>query len=183
MHPTLRETDLLELLPANEAGVRVGDVILFRPPGGRENVIHRVTAVAEDTFRTRGDNCDGEDPWSLTRSRIAGVVIAAWSGSRRRRVARGPLGILQGLAVRVRRALLKRGGFLIMPLYRALAEFDFSPLLPSRLRPRVVTWAAEGRTVRRILMGKTVVGHYDESGRGWRIRRPYGLFVSPAKIR
>ena len=182
MNPTLRETDLLELLPAREAGVRPGDIILFRPYGWKENVVHRVTAVEEGSFRTRGDNSDTEDPWALTQGRVAGVVVAAWRGRRRRWVARGRLGILTHHAVRLRRHVRQRATVLLQPLWKALEEMDLSFLLPSSLEPRVVTCGTAGRQVRRLLLGKMVVGRFDEARGEWRIRKPWSLFLGGANI-
>lgn len=182
MNPTLHETDLLELLPARKAGVAVGDVIFFRPRGWREHVVHRVTAIVNGTFRTRGDNSDVEDPWSLTQGQIAGVVVAAWRGRRRRTVVGGRAGLILTRAVRAGRAFLSRAVSLLRPCYRALAPLDFSLFLPGRLQPRVVTCGTARQRVRRILMGSRIVGRFDEARGEWRVRKPYGLFVSPTNI-
>jgi hypothetical protein len=182
MNPTLHETDLLELLPAREAGVAVGDIILFRPRGWKENVIHRVTAIAEGTVHTRGDNSAEDDPWSLTQGQIAGVVVAAWRGRRRRTVLGGRPGLLLARAVRARRATVRRTVSFLRPLYRSLARIDFSIVLPVSLQPRVVTCGTPRQRVRRILMGNRIVGRFDEARGEWRVRKPYGLFVSPTNI-
>jgi hypothetical protein len=179
MNPTLHGTDLLELLPASEAGVKVGDVIFFRPRGWRENVVHRVTAMSEGTFRTRGDNSDLDDPWSLTQGQIAGVVVAAWRGRRRRAVRGGRTGLILARVVRSRRSIRRRTLSLLGPLYHSLAQLDFSALLPGSLQPRIITCGKAEQRVLRIIMGRKVVGRFDETRGEWRVRKPYGLFVSP----
>jgi len=182
MNPALDETDLLEVLPAEKTGVSVGDVILFRPRGSRENVVHRVTALVDGTFRTRGDNTRAEDPWSLPVSEVAGVVVAAWRGRRRRTVIGGRRGLYLSRAVRIRRTTLRRAASLLHPLYHALTSLNFSILLPGVLQPRVVTCGTAWQQKRRILMGGRIVGHFDEARSEWRVRKPYGLFVDPTKV-
>ena len=72
MNPTLREPELMEVVPYGKRAVRCGDVILFRSPGGGQSVVHRVTRVTPDGIRTRGDNNRSEDAYSLQPAHIIG---------------------------------------------------------------------------------------------------------------
>jgi SynChlorMet cassette protein ScmC len=50
-------------------------------------------------------------------------------------------------------------------------------LLPRRLRPRVVVFLVRGRDQAQLLLGKRIIGRYDEQRRKWQIQRPFQLFV------
>ena len=77
-------------VPASD--LAVGDVITFRPPlteGGAEgtaagsSVTRRIVAMEDRVARTRGDNLDAQDPWSLDMSdeTYPRVVLAVpWVG-------------------------------------------------------------------------------------------------------
>lgn len=54
MQPTLCEGDVLTLSPL-DGDPAVGDVVLFRFHG--IHLLHRIVAVADGTYTTRGDNC------------------------------------------------------------------------------------------------------------------------------
>ena len=198
MNPTLSAIDLLEVIPAGTNPVRPGDVVLFRPPDWTQDVVHRITSIKEDWIRTRGDNSKEEDPWLLHYEEIQGIVTAAWRGDSKRKISGGRRGLL--------RAGLNRFGTKIdalistplRPFYRLASKLDFSMLLPPSLQPRVVTCRIQdplspgGRgqgegahaVIRRILIGKRIIGSYDNSREVWSIRRPYRLFIStPSPLR
>ncbi|MCP3858125.1 MAG: hypothetical protein GY704_00590, partial [Phycisphaeraceae bacterium] len=75
MNPCLCELDLLEVVPYGNRPVKVGDVILFMPPGGDQPIVHRVVDVAPEGILTRGDNSLHKDPWRLTPGDITGRVL------------------------------------------------------------------------------------------------------------
>ena len=77
MHPTLRTGDLLRVEPYGGRAVRVGDVLLFYPPGDTQAVAHRAVSVTSRGIRTRGDHHPEPDPWILSRSDITGRVVSA----------------------------------------------------------------------------------------------------------
>jgi hypothetical protein len=178
MNPTLDETDLLEVVPAGDTPPVPGDVLLFRPAGWKEDVVHRATSVSAGGIRSRGDNCDERDPWILQAEDVSGRVVAAWRGRKRRSVAGGRRGLLTAALARVRRALrraffLPLRGFYLACSRGAPAAF----LLPPGFRPKVVHFRTGGRALERVLIGRRVVGLYDEKRGQWHIRRPWRLFV------
>lgn len=79
MTPTLRVGDLVFV----KAGpVEVGDVITFHATSGsKELVTHRVVAVREDSFVTKGDANAANDPRPVAAEDVVGKVdfkIPAW---------------------------------------------------------------------------------------------------------
>ena len=49
--------------------------------------------------------------------------------------------------------------------------------MPASLRPRVVSFRSRGRDQLKLLMGRRVIGLYDDAGQQWHIQRPFHLFV------
>jgi signal peptidase I len=99
MHPTIREGEAITVAPARPAGIRRGDVILYRV--GQGVIAHRVARVAQRldgalVFIPRGDASQGRDE-PVEETAILGRVVAverggrtlnpAWSGARALAVA------------------------------------------------------------------------------------------------
>jgi signal peptidase I len=99
MHPTIREGEAITVAPARPAGIKRGDVILYRV--GRGVIAHRVARVAHQpdgglVFIPRGDASQGRDD-PVKEAAILGRVVAverggrtlnpAWSGARALAVA------------------------------------------------------------------------------------------------
>jgi signal peptidase I len=83
MNPTLRQPDLLIVVPYADRPVRPGDVIYCRSPEDGREVVHRVVCVVPDGIRTRGDNNPIDDPYLLQVADVAGRVVAARRGGLR----------------------------------------------------------------------------------------------------
>jgi hypothetical protein len=183
MNPTLCEGDLLEIVPRGERPVRTGDVILFLPPEGAQPVVHRVVRVTPHGIQTRGDSSTADDPWLLRPADIVGQVVSAWRGQRRRKVRAGRAGWLLAHAFRWGRALERSVAPLLAPAYYSLVRSGIvRRLLPERLRPRAVIFEANGCRHLRLLLGRRVVGRYDDLHRLWRIQRPFHLFVDARSL-
>ncbi len=61
---------------------RIGEIISFRPNGGNRIYTHRIVAVTADGgYQTKGDINGAQDPWTVTRSQVIGVVIARLPGA------------------------------------------------------------------------------------------------------
>jgi signal peptidase len=183
MNPTLRQGDLLTVVPYEGRAVQRGDVIYFDPPGGERKVVHRVVRVTPQGVRTRGDNNSADDPYLLQASDIIGQVVAAQRGSRRRLIAGGWRGQFVMHWNRPRRLAFRLSARLLHGVYHGLAETGvFRRLLPPGLRPRLVTFEARHQKYLKLMMGGRVVGQYDTRQEQWHIQRPFRLFVDESTL-
>ena len=68
MRPGIQPGDLVLVVPEATTAVEPGQVVLFRPPGNGEPVVHRVLAVSDaggvPAIRTKGDANNVADPWN-----------------------------------------------------------------------------------------------------------------------
>ncbi|MBP1731106.1 MAG: hypothetical protein H6Q55_1535 [Deltaproteobacteria bacterium] len=178
MNPTLCEPEMMEIVPYGSRPLRIGDVVFCLPPKADQPVVHRVARVTPAGITTRGDNNTREDPYLLHPKDIKGQVVAAWRGRKRREISGGLQGRLTGRWFCWQRILDRAVAGLLRPPYRALSRRgNIAHLLPLRFRPRVVVFHAQGQDQFRLLMGKQVVGQYDDRKRQWQIQRPFRLFV------
>jgi len=178
MSPTLREPEIMEIMPYGSRPVRVGDVAFFLSPEADQLVVHRVIRVTPAGISTLGDNNTQEDNFLLPPQRIKGHVVAAWRGQKRRRIAGGLLGRLTSRWLRCRRVLDRGVSPLLHPLYQALSHWGLLAwLLPTPLRPRVVAFHVQGRDQFQLLLGQRIIGRYDDQRNQWQIQRPFHLIV------
>ena len=75
MTPNINKGDvvIVEKLKENELEkIKKGDVLVYQ----KENqvIVHRVTEVNNDTFKTKGDNNDEEDVWVVNKKDIIGIT-------------------------------------------------------------------------------------------------------------
>ena len=84
MNPTLREPEIMGIMPYDSRPLCVGDVVFFLPSGADQPVVHRIIRVAPAGISTRGDNNTQDDAFLLQPKRIKGQVVAAWRGQKRR---------------------------------------------------------------------------------------------------
>jgi len=54
--------------------VKKGDIIVFKKPGYKDIIIHRVYSIEKDLIKTKGDNGD-VDPWSIRKKDVSGKVV------------------------------------------------------------------------------------------------------------
>ncbi len=178
MSPILSEQDLLEIAPYGSRPVKAGDVIVFVPPGEDRYVVHRVFVVSSKGIRSRGDISTRNDSWLLQSGHIAGRVVAAWRGQRRRRIAGGFAGRLVVYFNHWQRFLGKRLSPILHPAYDRLSRSKIPPrLLPPPLRPRVISFQHNGQSCLSLLIGRRVIGRYDPRQCKWQIQRPFRLLV------
>ncbi len=178
MHPTLREPEMLEVVPYGDRPVHVGDVALFLPPDAQQPLVHRVVRVTPAGIATLGDNNAREDAFLLPPENIQGRVVAAWRGQRRRTIAGGLRGRLTGRALRWGLGLCRGAAPVLHPLYQALSRRGWvARWLPPAFRPRVVVFHVRGQDQCQLLLGRRVIGRYEELAQQWRIQRPFHLLV------
>ncbi len=178
MNPTLREPELMEIVPYDNRPYRVGDVVFFLSPENDQAIVHRIVRVTPEGMSTLGDNNTHEDAFLLHPNDIGGQVVAAWRGRKRREIAGGLQGRLTSRWFRWRRALDRGASHLLHPFYHALSRWGvIASLLPAPFRPRVVVFRARGQDQSRLLLGQHIIGRYDEQNLQWQIQRPFRLFV------
>ncbi len=67
MRPTVSPGDVAITQAVPVSSLKVGDVIVFYPPGHRsEPVMHRIVSIVNDVITTRGDANNVVDPWQVT---------------------------------------------------------------------------------------------------------------------
>ena len=178
MNPTLREPEIMEIKPYDGRPVRVGDVAFFLPPEAGRPIVHRIVRVTPAGISTLGDNNTHEDPLLLHPNNIKGRVVGAWRGQKRRKIAGGTQGRLTSRWLRCRRILGRGVSPLLRPLYHALSSGGLiARVLPASWRPRVVVFHIRGRDQFQLLLGRRIIGRYDDQRQQWLIRRPFQLFV------
>jgi signal peptidase I len=112
MLPSLRDGDLVEILPASAAEIGIGDVICYEPPSGGL-CLHRVVAREKRGFVTRGDALAYVE--SVPAAAVLGVVTTVERRGRVRRL-RTPSARLRGrLIARTAPAVAR-----LLPLARSL---------------------------------------------------------------
>jgi len=179
MNPTLREPETMEIMPYDSKPLRVGDVAFFLPPETDQPVVHRIIRVTPEGIFTLGDNNTQEDTLLLQPKNIKGQVVAAWRGQKRRKIAGGFQGRMKSRWLRWRRFLDSGVSPLLRPLYRALSHLGLiARVLPAPFRPRVVVFHAQGRDQFQLLLGRRIIGRYDDQRNQWQIQRPFRLFVN-----
>ena len=179
MNPTLREAEMMEIVPYDNRPLRVGDVVFFLPPQSDRPVVHRIACVTPAGMTTLGDNNTQEDAFLLQSKDIKGQVVAAWRGQARREIAGGLRGRLTSRWFRWRRVLDRGVSYLLHVPYYALSRWGLiARLLPAPFRPRVVAFRSQGQDQFRLLLGQHIIGRYLDQKRQWQIQRPFRLFVN-----
>ena len=183
MNPTLTKQDLLEIAPYQEIPPKVGDVVLFQTSNSDKYVIHRIINITHEGYITKGDNSDRNDLWTLQKKQIYGRIINAHQGDKCRKIAGGLLGRFAGFSCYMRRKAAWRVVQLLRPFYKSLCTNGFLHwLIPVRLTPQVATFHSDTHVTHRLLLGKRIIGSFDDSLLQWQIRRPYRLFVDESSL-
>lgn len=184
MFPTLREPDILEIIPYHDRPVRVGDVILFRPPTSDKHlIVHRIIDITPQGIRTQGDNTHFSDPWLISPERILGQIIIAWRGQRARTISGGWKG-------RIMRTFIQQGRYICHVSIRHFRLIPWGKQLVRRLivllskfwSPRVILFHTNGSYYARLLLGKRIIGWYSSQQKIWHISYPFYFFVNPKNL-
>jgi len=183
MNPTLREPEIMEIMPYDSRPLRVGDVAFFLPAEAEQPVVHRIVRVTPVGISTLGDNNTQEDTLLLQPKNIKGQVVAAWRGQKRRKITGGLRGRLTNRWLSWRHVIRRGVSPLLHPFYQVLSNLGLiARLLPVPLRPRVVVFHVQGRDQFQLLLGRHIIGRYDDRWQQWRIQRPFKLFVNVNKL-
>jgi hypothetical protein len=178
MNPTLREPEIMEIMPYDSRPLRVGDVTFFLSPEADQPVVHRIVSVTTAGISMLGDNNTRKDAFLLQQKDIKGRVVAAWRGQKRRKIAGGLQGRLTSRWFRWQRVIDRGVSPMLHPFYKALSHWGLiARVLPAQIRPRVVVFQARGRDQFKLLLGRRIIGRYDDQSHQWQIQRPFELFV------
>ena len=119
MHPTIRDGDVITVVPRGRRPPRTGDIVAFVHPETGGVRIHRIVGVEDGRYVLKGDNALGADP-AVGRDRILGFVVGLERAGRRRTLEPAFLGAALArlsrsawftrLARRIRRTLSRRKG-------------------------------------------------------------------------
>jgi hypothetical protein len=181
MKPVFRDGDVLEVCRGGTP--TCGDVVVAVPQGAGERVVHRVCRVKNGLVFTRGDNRVGRDPWTLSPGQIRGVVVAAWRGSRRRRVLNGAAGRALSAGIAALRVAAVPAGAVLRPLHRLLVVSGaVRRLLPDCLKPRLVEFCSPAGVRRRLVWRGMLAGWQDTESLGWHYVFPFSLLVDPGSM-
>lgn len=74
MTPAIEPGDALFVRSTRPSSLQVGDVITFRVPDHSEIVTHRIYAIDDDGFQTKGDFNSDPDPWHVAADQVIGEV-------------------------------------------------------------------------------------------------------------
>ncbi|HWQ19684.1 MAG TPA: SynChlorMet cassette protein ScmC [Methanotrichaceae archaeon] len=182
MSPTLNVPDLMEVVPCNRPPRR-GDVIYFQEPLEQKMVVHRVTAITPEGISTHGDNNSSEDPYLVQLKDVVGKVVSAENSTGKRMIPGGMQGLIQMHKVRVRRRISGSFRHALSSSYRGLANAGLiQRVLPSAMRPRVVSFGTEYKQCLKLMLGKRVIGQYDRRTNAWQIRPPFRLLADEAAL-
>lgn len=83
MEPTIKVGDLIYVKGVSPSDLQVGDIITFTPPSDYVRgslVTHRIVEIIyvndDISFKTKGDNNDSTDPWTISSDAIVGRQTA-----------------------------------------------------------------------------------------------------------
>jgi signal peptidase I len=183
MSPTLCNIDLLEINPYDREKIQIGDVVLFAFPEGDCIIAHRVVETYRKGFLTRGDNCALNDPWIVYPNNIIGKVYAARRNHGYRKITGGFAGLFFARLAYFRRLLGQKISRRMSPLYKPfLKRVTLCGLLSKSFKYRAVMFQTDGSRLLRVLIGKRVVGYYDERLCQWRIKPLFIPFIDKTSL-
>jgi signal peptidase I len=178
MRPLLRPGDRIRFVPCRVEEVRRGDVIIFISPGQDERIIHRVDSTGPEGIRTKGDANPFRDTGNLRQEDIVGRAVSVERNGKVTPVTGGIAGRLLAALISAFRKSDHLASHILNPCYRVLARSGlFRALLPSAMRPRVITFERDGQREMQLVLGRRIIGRRPAGTGAWTIRRPFRIFV------
>ena len=178
MKPTLKPADGLRVLPYGDRKIRIGDVVVARPPERKQHVVHRVVSVDSHGIKTRGDNNNSTDAWVLCAEDIIGQVVCVNRKNRSKTIYGGLRGKIYASGLRAIKQVDLAVSKILHPVYHRLASSGiFRNLLPQQLKTHVLCFRRSNGIEMQLLMGRWVIGRRLTGQDRWHIRRPFRLFV------
>jgi signal peptidase I len=183
MNPTFRDADLLAVVPNGTRQYRVGDIICFYSPEKNRYIIHRIVAIQEKGFQTRGDNNPAPDPELVQPDEIIGKVVQVSRASGTQRVPGGITGIILHILLLKRKLFLEKTDSLIRtknPIGFGvhLIRYCFSPFM----KPRYILFSTRYSCYLRLYIGSHMAGDYNTIRKAWKIRSPFSIFFDKRSL-
>ena len=183
MCPTLCERDLIEVMPCTGRTARVGDAVVFKSPAEDILIVHRIVMKNDQGMVTRGDNNASNDPWTLQPDAVQGLAVAAWREGKRRKIIGGRKGFLSARLKWAFRQIRHRPNKFFCLLYGCLAQKGIlQKMVPVTHKLRIVIFKGDKGNISRLMLGRHVLGIFNERRGQWYIKRPFKFFVNK-KIR
>ena len=187
MNPTLRNADLLQIVPYDKKRVRLGDVIVFIPPNSKRSVTHRVVSISPEGIRTLGDNNNKVDPYILSHENIIGRVIYAQRNNKRIKIYGGFIGRIYGYKIRALRLLklnLRNGLYLLKPIYHYFVRTGaFRKIFSFQNKIKIASFNRSEGVEMQLLLYNHVIGRRLPNKTNWHIRPPFRLFIDESYLR
>ena len=178
MHPTLKPTDILDVISCHQKKFQVGDVIVFSLPEKSGKIVHRIISVDPNGVRTRGDNNKKADSWIVKPGDIQGYVIHFQRRNKQRRILGSMVGPLMAKAVRTTKLIYCFISVLLKPIYHRLALKGInSEWLNTFLKIRVISFCRPAGKESHLLIGRRVIGRRPPGKIQWQIKFPFRLFI------
>jgi signal peptidase len=183
MNPTLKAGDGLSVVPYGNRRIQIGDVVVFREPEGKNNIVHRVVAVESQGVRTKGDNNIIIDPWVLLPDDIIGRVVSAQRKNKSLTIHGGAWGRIFAPLLWIIKQVKLSVFRILHPAYHMLAESGiftkFNSFLP---KTRILSFNRHEGIEYQLLMGNRVIGRRLPGKDQWQIARPFRLFVDETSL-
>ncbi len=177
MAPTFLPGQVL-YINSQKKDIAPGDVIVFRQQEGKGWAVHRVIAVKQDGYITRGDNNLCADPAPILPEQVVGKVVRVDSNDRIDPLFGGWRGQWQGRFLRTRllgKRLLRKG------LGKPYHWLKCSGLVAKYWKPKIEAIRFEtpdGALIKYIHKGRTVASCWTDTDRWW-FKRPYDFVIDP----
>lgn len=183
MRPLFRPGDRIRFISCRAEEVRPGDVIIFVVSGQTERVVHRVISTGPDGLQTRGDANPHADGWIVRQADLVGRAVEVERRGKLMPVAGGLAGRLLAACIRTARWADHLASYILNPCYRGLARCGICrALLPTSLRPKVITFERDGAREMQLVLGRRIIGRRPAGTGTWSIRRPFRLFVDEQSL-
>ena len=183
MAPTLRDMDQVNVVPYEDQKIRRGDVVVFRLPGEKYSVTHRVSETSKKGIVTRGDNSERCDAWRLSPSNIVGKAIFVKRGEKWRTVSGGLYGHLYARKLFFIRGIVKLISGLLRPAYHFLAQSSiFHKTIRITHFIKILSFSRPDGIEYKLLLGRRVIGRRKPGKKEWEIYPPFRLFVDESVL-
>jgi len=180
MYPTLREFDVLEVLPYNERRIVKGDIICFPSSSGQKIVAHRVVGLHNKILHTQGDNSRYRDSWETSKGDVLGRVEAIWRHNKRRRIKGGFEGSLAIWRIRMFDKNILR---LLCHIYHYILPNSIGRCIGKKIfNPRVIIFNEDKSTKMVLVFAGRRIGRYNNLFKQWQIDPPFGLIVDADEL-